>query len=164
MLFIGNTYKVGNEPHRTYDEVWNIMRFPTKGLRMEMDWHVELAPSRELFFDYKTLKDRNLWTKELFEDWYVPRYIEEIKHNGKAKKALNYLYLNSIQKDIILCCSCYDEELCHRWIVKNLVLETYVRRGILPEGIRPPKTTYYNMYLSKESLLLTKDSKGNIQR
>ena len=123
-----------------------IARFRPRYLRKEEEnwneWWKELAPSRSLWKEY--LKDKKI-------DWeeYSKRYIEEIKGNAQAIKALyklSYHINNKITKKsldfysqkeehrlsdnnnylrkfkvVTLLCHCRDETHCHRSIVKGMV-------------------------------------------
>jgi uncharacterized protein YeaO (DUF488 family) len=74
----------------------------------------ELAPSETLyqaFVKYKKI------------DWpeYKKRFYTEIKNNPKAQKALDYLA--NYDGIVTLLCHCPDENLCHRSLVKQMILE-----------------------------------------
>ena len=123
MIYTGQTYREGNKPSRHYDEMWSIMRSPTKGLKNPTIHHPELAPSKILFERFLQLKEVGDWCPRAFKEIYVPEYIRQVANDEKARATLNYLWqMNKEgQKDIILLCSCVDEETCHRSIVKGLL-------------------------------------------
>lgn len=144
MLYIGQTYKELNAPTRKYDEFWNIMRYPTKGTKLQAEHHPELAPSRELFNKYRELKEKGLWNEHTFKTLYLPDYIQGIVENPKARESLNYLVRNMNNKDIILLCSCANENTCHRSIVMHMVMG----------ACSPQNDTdkwFYNLYQSHRS-------------
>ena len=122
MIYFGQTHTEGNKPTRRYDMAWTIMRFPTKGLRIHTEQHPELSPSRELYAKCQEWKDEGIWSPELFEERYVPEFIHELARNMIAVGALNYLYQNRNKKDIILLCGCADEQMCHRRVVRSLLI------------------------------------------
>jgi uncharacterized protein YeaO (DUF488 family) len=143
MIYTGQTYKEGNKPSRQYDEVWNIMRYPTKGIALPSVHHPELAPSELLYRRYLELKEVGEWGPKAFKEIYVPEYIRQMAASREAGDSLNYLFKNrGSGKDILLLCSCADESTCHRSIVSGL-LDT--------------KGEYYGMY--KEALAKYKSGK-----
>ena len=92
------------EKRQYYDDWWNGKKSGNPDL--------ELAPSKELkdaFIKYKTIT----WSE------YVRRFIDEIKNNPKAQKALETLSNND--GIVTLLCHCEAENLCHRSIVKQMI-------------------------------------------
>ena len=92
------------EKRQYYDDWWNGKKSGNPDL--------ELAPSKELkdaFIKYKTIT----WSE------YVRRFIDEIKNNPKAQKALEALSNND--GTVTLLCHCEVENLCHRSIVKQMI-------------------------------------------
>ena len=105
-----------------YDEVWFIVR-SNKNIRHIGKWVPALSPSKELFFDYLSWKKTGKWNKDMFENVYRPRFIKEILNNEVALNNLNYLYAVGKEKDICLVCYCKDERLCHRSIIKQILID-----------------------------------------
>jgi uncharacterized protein YeaO (DUF488 family) len=92
------------ERKRYYDDWWNGSKSGNPDL--------ELAPSKELkdaFIKYKTIT----WSE------YERRFIDEIKNNPKAQKALETL--SNYNGIVTLLCHCEDENLCHRSIVNQMI-------------------------------------------
>ena len=81
-----------------------------------------LSPSKDLFYSYLNWKKAGQWSKAKFELEYVPRFINEMKHNPNAIVILNSLCERSHNEDIALYCFCDDESLCHRSIVAGILL------------------------------------------
>ena len=103
-----------------YDEVWVIMRsakYASTGYR-----HVpQLSPSSFLFQKYLMMRDMGVWDIENFKGFYVPTFLREM-HRSDARYFLNCLwYLDSKGKNIQVCCSCVQEEVCHRSIVGGVL-------------------------------------------
>lgn len=123
MIYTGQTYREGNKPTRSYDEVWNIMRYPTKGIALQAAHHPELAPSERLYRRFLDLKEAGDWGPRAFREIYVPEFIRQMAADRKAGDSLNYLFRNRAEagKSILLLCSCADESLCHRSIVAGLL-------------------------------------------
>ena len=119
MIYFGNTHADGNKPTRHYDEMWSIMRYPTKNLKCKVVNHPELAPSQDLFNYYQNVLKNN-WNKRTFTDLYLPRFMAE-HQDQQFKDTLNYLYKICNDKDIILMCSCFKDELCHRSIIRGML-------------------------------------------
>lgn len=107
---------------KDYDEVWFIVR-SNKGIRSQMKWVPALSPSKELFFRYLSYKKAYVWNKDIFERIYRPQFIEETLANEVALNNLNYLYTVGKEKNICLVCYCTDEQLCHRSIIKEMLLD-----------------------------------------
>ena len=84
----------------------------------------ELAPSRQLWYDY--FKSNTI-------DWkqYRERFIEEMMENSKSTELIRWLSKfedNNNDKNITLICFCDNEKNCHRSIVKELALNYYLRK------------------------------------
>ena len=104
-----------------YDEVWWIVRSPQK--EPENEKHVpELSPSRELFKEYRHVYHAGRFNEEYFQTVYGPQYLRELAVNKQAMRMLNSLHEESSRKNIILCCYCESELLCHRSIVAGILL------------------------------------------
>jgi len=92
------------EKRQYYDDWWNGRKSGNPDL--------ELAPSKELkdaFIKYKTIT----WSE------YVRPFIDELKNNPKAQKALETL--SNYDGTVTLLCHCEVENLCHRSIVKQMI-------------------------------------------
>jgi uncharacterized protein YeaO (DUF488 family) len=157
MVRIGNPYKMQSAPTCNYSEIWNIMRYPVTA-NISMQLHRELAPSQELYFMFKRLKDMGAWNAKTFRELYVPIYLQEMKDSREARDSLNYLYKRAQDSDICVCCTCYDENLCHRSIVQGLVNEALQATGTIIPNFT--SKGYYDMFRSKEPILVTYNSKG----
>ena len=125
MLYTGQTHAELNAPSRNYDEMWVIMRFPTKKTKIEGAWHPELAPSADLFSLFQQLKTEGKWNSGAFETIYTPAFLRELAARPDAQRSLGYLFDKMQTGDIILLCSCYQESMCHRQIVRKLLEGAY---------------------------------------
>lgn len=117
MIYIGTIRDISNK----YHENWLIVR-SAKSVPKYSKQITDLSPSVSLFQSYLHSKKNGLWNKTWFLDNYVPQFLHEIKHNPNAISLLGELYQDSFTKDIILCCYCPDETLCHRSIIAGLLL------------------------------------------
>lgn len=117
MIYIGTIRDVSNN----YDENWLIVR-SAKSIPRFSEQVVDLSPSSSLFYSYLNAKKAGIWNEQWFADNYVPQFIREIKSNPNAINLLGKLYHDSFTKDIVLCCYCPDEKLCHRSIIAGLLL------------------------------------------
>ena len=89
-----------------YDDWWNG--------RESGNSNFDLAPSEELyqaFIKFKTIT----WPE------YVRLFKSEIESNPKAQKALDYLA--QYQGIVTLLCHCADENICHRSLVKEMIMQ-----------------------------------------
>jgi uncharacterized protein YeaO (DUF488 family) len=92
------------EKRQYYDDWWNG--------RKSGNLDLELAPSKELkdaFIKYMTIT----WSED------VRRFIDEIKNNPKAQKALETL--SNYDGTVTLLCHSEVENLCYRSIVKQMI-------------------------------------------
>ena len=101
-------------------------RYVKKGNENWDAWLRELAPSRQLWYDY--FKSNKI-------DWnqYRERFIEEMMDNSKSTELIRWLSKfedNNNDKNITLICFCDNEKNCHRSIVKELALNYYLRKQI----------------------------------
>jgi len=90
-------------------------RYVKKGSENWDSWYRELAPSRQLWYDY--FKSNKI-------DWsqYRKRFIEQMKDNPKSLELIQWLakFENNDKSNITLMCFCENEKSCHRSIVKEL--------------------------------------------
>jgi uncharacterized protein YeaO (DUF488 family) len=102
-----------------------ITRFRPRYIKKENEnwdaWYRELAPSRQLWHDY--FKSNKI-------DWkYRERFIEEIIDNPKSIELIHWLSkFENNNNNITLICFCENERKCHRSIVKEMVLDYYLRQ------------------------------------
>ena len=98
--------------------VKNISNLPEDGIKLliarkrldnmkGINWVLELAPSKRLFWDYK--KDIISWEQ------YEKRYKNELKDNLKILMKIKMFIDNGINVSLI--CYCDDYNYCHRKIV-----------------------------------------------
>lgn len=78
-----------------------------------------LAPSPELYTWY--LQNKNAWSKQLFNEVYVPKFLHDLRNNNTARQTLNYICGHIGTTDFVLSCYCKDEHLCHRSIIAGLL-------------------------------------------
>lgn len=78
-----------------------------------------LAPSKELL---NSAKNMGL-SKEVFEEYYRPRFIQQLDYSYEAQLRLHELANIAKEKDIFLVCYEKDPSLCHRSLVKTMIEE-----------------------------------------
>ena len=106
-----------------------ITRFRPRYVKKENEnwdaWYRELAPSRQLWYDY--FKSNKI-------DWnqYRRQFVEEMMDNPKSIGFIHLLskFEDNNDKNITLICFCENEKNCHRSIVKWLALNYYLRKQI----------------------------------
>ena len=76
-----------------------------------------LAPSWELL---KQAKARGI-NKKVFETFYKPRFINEIKDSEQASNKIKALIAIARDQDIFLVCYEKEPSLCHRSIIQELL-------------------------------------------
>ena len=98
-------------------------RYVKKGNENWDAWYRELAPSRQLWYDY--FKSNKI-------DWnqYRERFIVQMRDNPKSIELIHWLSRfenknnknnkNNNKNNITLICFCQNEKSCHRSIVKDL--------------------------------------------
>ena len=130
-----------------FDEVWWIVRSPDT-IPVKEKLVSELAPSPELFRDYRQAFHAGRFGTEYFQNVYVPWFLKDLEKNLEAQERLEYLCQESRTKRIALCCYCEDESLCHRSIIAGILLgmgavietkEEYRKYFEMPES----KAQYY---------------------
>lgn len=131
---------IRNVTYSDYDEVWAIMRY-IKANKNYVQVQ-ELAPSYQLFSDYRRLVADNEWNKVTFDHVYVPRFLRSMCARESRNK-LNELF----QKDkqgIRICafCTCIEEEFCHRSIVAGLLQGV----GADVRGVKKDYSEYYRIW------------------
>lgn len=80
-----------------------------------------LSPSTHLFRAYLSAKAAGQFTEKWFQDTYVPWFLKDMIHSQEAVALLDQLYRDSFTKNILLCCFCANENLCHRSIVGGML-------------------------------------------
>ena len=118
MLRTGNIYTTNTEG---FDEVWWIVRKPDIIPVIEK-YVPELSPSPELFAEYRSLARIEAFDEEYFLTRYVPQFIKDLSKNEEALALLQQLCEKSRSKDILLCCYCDKEWVCHRSIIAGILL------------------------------------------
>lgn len=103
-----------------------VMRLWPRGVRRERidEWNRDVAPSRELLFDFK--RHGLPW-----ED-YVRRYWQEIR-----PAAVDALRRRARHETITLLCSCTDEHHCHRGLLKQAISRRRASTGSRARGGSP---------------------------
>lgn len=159
-----------------YDELWFIMRsmdwfymkkvgnrfsyYSNKEINqtnyrllMQPNVHIvdELSPSRDLYTWYMSQRDRKQWTKEQFDNIYVPRFIKEMSTQQDSKDKLNELWQADRQnKIILLVCACQDEDMCHRSIIAGILHGTGINVMSAFGNSISQYDKYYSMYREYE--------------
>lgn len=96
-------------------------------------YHVPvLSPSTNLLKDYLELKRKGMWNVDAFERAYKPEFMKEMESED-ARECLHMLRKESKTKDILLVCFCKDESMCHRSLVRELILNmTESENNLIP--------------------------------
>lgn len=81
----------------------------------------DLAPSDELFKEYRKAVHRETFTSEWFENIYVPKFLQDLSTNQNARIMLDNLCKVSYEQNILMGCFCQDSRQCHRTIVANIL-------------------------------------------
>lgn len=138
MIVIKNIKDVNYTEH---DEVWAIVR-SMKHPSLRMQQVESLAPSWNLFKQYRTLAARNEWNQTTFQNIYVPQFLQEM-HTEDAKHLLNELYTaDKNGKNICLVCFCPDETTCHRSIIAGMLQGA----GCNVTGVKNDYSKYYKLW------------------
>jgi uncharacterized protein YeaO (DUF488 family) len=104
-----------------------ITRFRPRYVKKEKEnwdsWYRELAPSRQLWYDY-------FKSNKIYWSQYRERFIEQMKDNPKSIELIHWLakFENNDNNNVTLMCFCENEKSCHRSIVKELA-SNYLLRG-----------------------------------
>ena len=89
-------------------------RYVKKGNENWDAWYRELAPSRQLWYDY--FKSHKI-------DWnqYKRRFIVQMRDNPKSIELIQWLSrFENKNSNVTLICFCENEKSCHRSIVRDL--------------------------------------------
>ena len=78
----------------------------------------------QLFTEFLNKKKSGQWNKEMFENWYKPRFLREMCSDEKSIAMLQRLKKEGKTKNILCCCYCQDESMCHRSIIRQLLDES----------------------------------------
>lgn len=112
----------------SYDKVYLIIRSTTsltktKSSILNCSTHVpDLSPSKQLFFQYLNWKRTNEWNHKVFDNYYKPAFLDELRNNANAKNWLTRIKTESdAGEKIALLCFCEDETLCHRFIIGKIL-------------------------------------------
>jgi uncharacterized protein YeaO (DUF488 family) len=92
-----------------------VTRYWPRGIKREAvdEYNSKVAPSRELLRAFKHAG--------LAWEGYVPRYLSEM-HDQQAQSGICHLAALARSKTITLMCICVDESLCHRSLLRALIL------------------------------------------
>lgn len=81
-------------------------------------WAPSLAPSKEIFYEYRRLSKLGQWTPDAFNNWYTPAYNNYILGNADPRNLLNYIWKRLADgKDVVIACYCGNVDMCHRKLV-----------------------------------------------
>lgn len=110
-----------------FDEIWVVTRSanklpPTLMNNPKVKLVPDLSPEKQLFFKYLDWKKNNNWCFELFEQRYVPLFLEEIRNNKKSLELIDELVARSHTENIALVCFCASEYMCHRCILGGILM------------------------------------------
>lgn len=120
MLFTGS---IGNMDASKYDEVWVCVRSLGNVKTGGNIYHVpQLSPSADLFHAYLSWKKQGIWSKDQFDNVYTPRFLKEME-SKEARSYLDLLRDKTKTKNIYVCCFCDDESLCHRSLIRRLLMD-----------------------------------------
>lgn len=117
--------RISNIHKGEYDFVYALVRY----MRFS-EWiiHVpELSPSVELFTYFRQSKNNGTWGKDTFDNYYKPKFIDQINNDPRALEKLNEIInLDKEGKSIALVCFCKDEDICHRSIIADMLKDNGV--------------------------------------
>lgn len=120
MLFTGS---ISNMDASKYDEVWVCVRSLGNVKTGGNIYHVpQLSPSADLFHAYLSWKKQGIWSKDQFDKVYTPRFLKEME-SKEARSYLDLLRDKTKTKNIYVCCFCDDESLCHRSLIRRLLMD-----------------------------------------
>ena len=83
----------------------------------------DLAPSWELFKDYRRWVEEEIWSKEMFEREYKNRFIKEMYEGVGIIRLRKMVECSKKGMKIGLMCFCEREDMCHRSIIKEMIRE-----------------------------------------
>lgn len=122
MIRVGKIADMNNKISSTaICENWMIVRSPDILLPYAKH-EPQLAPSAELFKEYRKVFHTGTFDSEYFDHIYVPRFLKEMAYNQEAQKLLMTLCEESRKKDYFLGCYCENEKLCHRSLIAGILL------------------------------------------
>lgn len=102
-----------------YDEVWSITRSNPNS--RWMTWVPNLAPSWDLFRQYRRLKEAMQWNQNTFETVYRPIFTSEMESQQAKNKLSELIQKHNEGKKIAIVCFCQDPNLCHRKIISEIL-------------------------------------------
>ena len=118
MLFTGSIKDIDKSK---YDEIWIIARKIGNVQTGGNIYHVpQLAPSYDLLNRYLSWRSQGIWNKDQFDTVYTPQFLNEMRM-PIAQQYLKLLQSTSKEKDVLICCFCNDESMCHRTLVKSII-------------------------------------------
>lgn len=151
MIIVGSLNEISNKiitydgEEIVVDEGYSIVR--NQGNKKYLMNLMELAPSEALFKFYCEKKKKFLWNQKVFEEEYVPRYINELILNDKAMETITKL-INS-KKVVFLGCFCENENTCHRSILAGI----FKGLGASVKSITADINEYNKYYIMYKNLL-----------
>ena len=133
------------------DEAWLCTNQPIEKLGT-IQWHPELAPNDNLLNEWNALgrhaEDPFAW----FNTRYVPKFLEQVSRNERARYALNDLVLADIHgSKVALLCYCKDPRICHRSVLAGMLYGAGRNVG-LEGGLQALNGGYYERYLTAKML------------
>jgi uncharacterized protein YeaO (DUF488 family) len=145
MLFTGSIKDIDKSK---YDEIWIIARKIGNVQTGGNIYHVpQLAPSYDLLNRYLSWRSQGIWNKDQFDTVYIPQFLNEMQM-PMAQQYLRLLQSKSKEKDVLICCFCSDESMCHRTLVKGIIESMNNTFYLLIAGSR----SFNNYPLLKEKL------------
>lgn len=124
MVGLENYYKLLHTPTEIvkYDEIWVVMLYAPKDIPTKLRHVRALAPTSQLYQQFKALKDKGHWGQDTFDTVYAPQYVAELLSRPTSMDAAGELLDKaSCGRSIALVCTCYHESLCHRALLGGLV-------------------------------------------
>lgn len=119
MIFVGNIREMRRG---AFNSTYAIMRFYKPAGTGWIEHLPVLSPDTALFRTFRQLQSEGRWDGEAFQKVYVPRFLSQMASDPNAADALNDLFRRSKRGESIgLCCTCIDENACHRSIIAGLL-------------------------------------------
>ena len=80
-----------------------------------------LAPSAYLIAKIRKEKEAGTFDYPMWRAVFVAEYMSELIASVNAQKTLINLYKAGCEKDILVCCYCPDDTVCHRSVIQGLM-------------------------------------------
>jgi uncharacterized protein YeaO (DUF488 family) len=83
-----------------------------------------LAPSQELFNMVQNLRDTNQWTKQNFEEFFRPSFLDQVWQEPMASSINDLVRMINDGHTVCVMCYCRDLSKCHLSILAEVFVDT----------------------------------------